>query len=201
MNMKKFAFLFFSLLLSCTIQAQTASQVLDRCASVIGHRSGASASFGISSKKYGSTSGTIAIKGDKFRATTPQVIVWYNGKTQWSYMKKTREVNISNPTEAQQMSMNPYTFIHIYKTGYRASLKKYGADYIVHLIAVNQKRTVQELYLAINRNSYIPRQIRMRQGTVWSTITVNNFRSKDLPNSLFSFNSKDYPQAEVIDLR
>ncbi len=30
----------------------------------------------------------------------PQAIVWYNGKTQWTYMKKTNEVNVSNPTQA-----------------------------------------------------------------------------------------------------
>jgi outer membrane lipoprotein-sorting protein len=199
--MKKYTFLFLFLILACTMQAQTAAQVLNRCASVIGHKSGASASFRLSSAKYGSASGTIAIKGNRFRATTPQAIVWYNGKTQWSYMKKTGEVNISTPTQAQQMSMNPYTFIHIYKTGYRSSLQRSGSNYIVHLTAVNQKRTVQELYLTINKNSYVPSKVRMRQGSTWSTITISNFRAKSLPNSLFSFNAKDYPKAEVIDLR
>ena len=199
--MKKLSFLFFFFLFACTMQAQTATQVLDRCASVIGRKSGASASFRMSSAKYGSTDGTIAIKGDKFRATTPQAIVWYNGKTQWSYMKRTREVNISNPTQAAQMSMNPYTFIHIYKTGYRTALRRSGADYIVHLTAVNKKRTIQELYLTISRSSYIPSRVRMRQGKIWSTITVSHFRGKDLPDAIFTFRSKDYPQAEVIDLR
>ena len=87
----------------------------------IGNKKGATANFKMSSPKFGSASGSITIKGNKFNARTPQAIVWFNGKTQWSYMKKTNEVNVSNPTQAQQMSMNPYTFIHIYKTGYKST--------------------------------------------------------------------------------
>lgn len=176
-------------------------QVLDRTAAVVGRSGGASASFKMSSPKYGSTSGTIAIKGNRFHARTPQAVVWYNGKTQWSYMKKTQEVNVSTPTQAQQMSMNPYTFIHIYKTGYNTSLTKSGASYTVHLTAQNQKRTVQELYITINRKSYVPERIRMRQGNTWSTITVSHFKANDLSDDLFTFHAKDYPKAEVIDLR
>ena len=181
--------------------AQTAQQVLDKTAKIIGNKSGASANFQMSSPKYGSASGTIAIKGNKFHARTGQATVWYNGKTQWTYMRSTNEVNVSNPTQAQQMSMNPYTFINIYKTGYTSSLKSSGSNYEVRLVAQNKKRTVQELVLTINKKSYIPSQIKMRQGNTWSTITVSNFRAKSVPNSTFVFNSKDFPKAEIVDLR
>ena len=133
--------------------AQTAQQVLDKTAAVIGNKKGATANFKMSSPKYGSASGTITIKGNKFNARTPEAIVWYNGKTQWTYMKKTNEVNVSNPTQAKQMSMNPYTFIHIYKTGYKSSLKTVGSNYQVHLVANNQKRSVAEMYITINKNT------------------------------------------------
>jgi len=187
--------------MSLTTFAQTAQQVLDKTASIIGNKGGASANFQMSSPKYGTASGTIAIKGNKFHARTPQATVWYNGKTQWTYMKKTNEVNISNPTQAQQMSMNPYTFINIYKTGYTSSLKTVGNNYEVRLVAQNKKRTVQELVLTIDKKKYVPSQIKMRQGSTWSTIKVSNFKSKSVPNSTFVFNSKDFPQAEVVDLR
>lgn len=182
--------------------AQTATQILDKTASVIGRKGGAAANFKINSTKYGSTSGTIAIKGNKFQATTPQAIIWYDGKTQWSYLKHTNEVNVSNPNQAQQMSMNPYTFINIYKSGYKATVtSKAGANYTIRLYANNQKRTVQEMYITINKKSYIPSVVKMRQGKTWSTITVSNFKAKNQPNSVFVFNNKDYKSAEVIDLR
>lgn len=199
--MKKIILLTFMALTSLVTFAQTAQQVLDKTAKIIGNKSGASANFQMSSPKYGSATGTIAIKGNKFHARTGQATVWYNGKTQWTYMKSTNEVNVSNPTQAQQMSMNPYTFINIYKTGYTSSLKSSGSNYEVRLVAQNKKRTVQELVLTINKKSFIPSQIKMRQGNTWSTITVSNFRAKSVPNSTFVFNSKDFPKAEIIDLR
>ena len=191
----------FMAVLSFGAFAQTAQQVLDKTAKVIGNKSGASANFSMSSPKYGSASGTIAIKGNKFNARTAQAMVWYDGKTQWTYMKKTNEVNVSNPTQAQQMSMNPYTFINIYKTGYTPTMKTIGSNYKVRLVAQNKKRTVQELILTIDKKSYIPSQIKMRQGNTWSTITVSNFKAKSISNSTFVFNGKDFPKAEIVDLR
>lgn len=182
-------------------QAQTAQQVLDKTASVIGNKNGASANFSISGSKYGGASGTIAIKGNKFNARTSQAIVWYNGKTQWTYLKKTNEVNVSTPTQAKQLSMNPYTFINIYKTGYNMSMKTEGGNYVVHLTAQNTKKTIPELYITINKKSHVPSQVKMRQGKEWSTITVSNFKSKAVSDKVFTFNSKEFPSAEVIDLR
>lgn len=199
--MKKILALALVAMMSIGAMAQTAKQVLDKTAAVIGNKSGASANFKMSSSKYGSASGSIAIKGNKFNARTPQAIVWFNGKTQWTYLKKTNEVNVSNPTQAQQMSMNPYTFINIYKTGYKSSLKTVGSNYVVHLIANNQKRSVAEMYITINKKTHIPSVVKMRQGNIWSTITVSNFRAKSVSNSTFNFNSKECPGAEVIDLR
>ena len=199
--MKKILAIAFAAMMSLGTMAQTAQQVLDKTAAVIGNKKGATANFKLSSPKYGSASGTITIKGNKFNARTPEAIVWYNGKTQWTYMKKTNEVNVSNPTQAKQMSMNPYTFINIYKTGYTSTMKTIGSNYKVRLVAQNKKRTVQELILTIDKKSYIPSQIKMRQGNTWSTITVSNFKAKSISNSTFVFNSKDFPKAEIVDLR
>lgn len=199
--MKKILALAFVAMMSIGAMAQTAQQVLDKTAAVIGNKGGASANFNMSSSKYGSASGSIAIKGNKFNARTPQAIVWFNGKTQWTYLKKTNEVNVSNPTQAQQMSMNPYTFINIYKTGYKSTLKTVGSNYVVHLVANNQKRSVAEMYITINKKTHSPSVVKMRQGNTWSTITVSNFRARSVSNSTFNFNSKECPGAEVIDLR
>lgn len=181
--------------------AQLARKVLDKTAAVIGHKGGACAHFNISSKQFPTTSGTIAIKGKMFQASTPHAIVWFNGKTQWSYMKSTEEVNISTPTEAQQISMNPYKFINMYKNGYTLGIKSIGNDYQVEMIAQNKKRTVQTLLITVNKITYKPSLIKMKYNNSWTTISISGFQTKNLNNSMFVFNSKDYPQAEIIDLR
>lgn len=180
--------------------SQQAMKVLNKTAAVVGRKGGAQADFTVSGKKTGTQSGTIAIKGNMFQARTKKAIIWYNGKTQWSYLKMTNEVNISTPNEAKRMSMNPYTFISMYKNGYNLSMTTKGGNYVVHMVAQNQKRSVPEAYITISK-SYKPSVVRMRQGNDWTTIYVNNFVAKNQPNSKFSFNAKDFPKADVIDLR
>lgn len=200
--MKRILFI-LSLLLSATlIFAQNATQarkILDKTASIIGNKNGASANFSISGK-YGNTSGTISIKGNKFNARTAQAIVWFDGKTQWTYVKANQEVNINTPTEAQQQSMNPYKFINIYKSGFNLSMKNVTGGWQIHMYATNQKRTIKEMYITIGKN-YLPQTVKMRQSNGWTTIKVSNFKAQKLNDNIFRFNAKDYPQAEVIDLR
>ncbi len=181
-------------------QAAKAKKILDKTAAVVGSKGGAQANFTMNGGKYGYASGTIAIKGNKFHARTANAMIWFNGKTQWTYMKKTNEVNVNTPTQAQQMRMNPYTFIHIYNTGYTLGLTSQGTDYKVHLTAQNKQRTIQEMYITVDKN-YVPKQVKMRQGSTWTTISISNFKASRQSDATFSFNSKDFPTAEVIDLR
>ena len=178
-----------------------AKQILDKTAAVLSRKGGASASFQLSNAKMGKVSGTIAIKGNKFLAATPQAIVWFNGKTQWTYLKKTEEVNVTTPTQAQQMMMNPYTFINIYKTGYVMTASTASNSYEVHLKAQNNKRTIQEMYITVDKKTYVPLTDKMRQQKAWTTISISNFKGVNQPASLFVFNSKEFPGAEVVDLR
>ncbi len=200
--MKNLFLIILTALSPILLNAQNESQarkILDKTAAIIGSKNGASANFSITGK-YGSTSGTIAIKGNKFNAHTPQATVWFDGKTQWTYVRKSQEVNVSNPTEAQQQSMNPYKFINIYKNGFKLGMKNVSGGWQIHLTAINQKRTIKEMYIVVSKN-YMPQEIKMRQSKGWSTIKVSDFKSKKLNDSAFRFNSKDYPQAEIIDLR
>ena len=178
---------------------QSAKQVLDKTAAVVAAKSGAKASFTIKGDQM-NASGTIAIKGRKFQASTPQATIWFDGKTQWTYLKKNDEVNVANPTEAELAAINPYNFIYMYKKGYKYTMEKKNGSFIVHLTATN-KRSIQEMYITINPKSYIPSQIRMRQQKGWTTITISGFKQSKLSDGLFRFNSKDFPNAEVIDLR
>lgn len=202
--MKKTMLVTLMVMMTMCIHAQNATQarrVLDKTAAIVGNPGGASANFKISGSKMGAANGSIYIKGNRFHARTGQAMVWYNGKTQWSYLKSTNEVNVSTPTEAQRMRMNPYTFITMYKSGYVLGMTTKGANYQVHMTAQNKQRAVQEVYLTINKSTYKPSVIKMRERNKWITITLSGFQTKNLPNSMFSFKSGDFPSAEIIDLR
>ena len=138
--MKRLLNLLALLLLLCLhTNAQTARQVLDKTAAALSNEGGITASFTIK----GGPSGTISVKGRKFQATTPQGIVWFDGKTQWTYVKQNGEVNISNPTAAELQAINPYNFINLYKKGYKAELKDVGKLYQIHLVATSAKQSME----------------------------------------------------------
>ena len=177
-----------------------ARKVLDKCASIVGNKGGAQASFKIAGSKINS-SGTIAIKGNKFNAVTPQATMWYNGQTQWTYMKQTNEVNISTPSATQQAQMNPLNFISMYKKGYNLSMKTVEGKYEVHMTAQNGTKGIQEAYIVIDKKSFVPTQVRMRQKDKWTTINISNFQAKKQNDAVFTFKKADFPTAEIVDLR
>ena len=198
--MKRLCFLITTVLFCTATFAQTAKSVLDKAAANITVKSGVQANFKMSGS-MGTTSGTIAVKGKKFHATTPQAIVWFDGKTQWTYMKSNDEVNVTTPTEAQLQAINPYNFINLYKNGYSYTLNKSGKDYVVHLTALSKDKTIREMFISVNKTSYIPTQVKLLQGTKWTIFDITDLKKQNISDTQFRFNAKDFPQAEVIDLR
>ena len=169
--MKKICFLILAALISTVSMAQTAKSVLDKAAANITVKDGIKANFKMVGG-IGNATGTILIKGKKFHATTHKAIVWFDGKTMWTYMKDNEEVNVSNPSEAQLQAINPYNFINI-----------------------------KELFITIDKQSYHPTKVKLLQGKSWTEFDISNLSKAKLADSEFRFNAKDFPKAEVIDLR
>ena len=184
-----------------TATAQSAKQVLDKCAQTVSNKDGVQANFTMTSAQYGSASGTISVKGRMFNASTSQATMWFDGKTLWTYMAKTDEVNVTNPTEAQLQSLNPYNFINLYKQGFKYTMTKSDKSFNVHLTATDQKRKIRELFITVDKTTWQPTEVKMLQNAKWTTFTITNLKATKFADTIFRFNSKDFPSAEVIDLR
>lgn len=198
--MKKICFLIAMALMSAGSFAQSAKSVLDKAASHITVKDGVKANFKMTGS-MGNTSGTILIKGRKFQATTPVATVWFDGKTQWTYVKKNDEVNVITPTEAQLQAINPYNFINLYKKGYDCTLNKSGKDYVVHLTSNTGNKNIRELFVTINKTTYLPTQVKLLRDKKWTIFDIRELKKQSVADSQFRFNAKDFPQAEIIDLR
>ncbi len=193
------------------LQAQKdtrARQLLDRTA-VIFSGSGVQIDFSIQSTSNTTPiNGTIFIKGDKFRLETPSSITWFDGKTQWSYLVDNQEVNISNPTAEELQSINPYTFIGLYKQGYQYSigpLKQYKGKSIaeINLQAEKPRQEIQQATLYLSSNDGQPLFIKITDcnENISSIEIISLEKDLNLPENQFVFDRKKYPQAEIIDLR
>ena len=129
--MKRFLWFIVCCLLISTGYARqdgNAQEVLDKTAARLSPENGIKANFKADNfangELQGSTSGTMCIQGEKFQMTTPEIVTWYNGETQWSYVKANEEVNVSTPTPEEKLNMNPYAVIHLYKNGYQYQMKE-----------------------------------------------------------------------------
>ena len=180
--------------------AQSAIKVLDKAASTIALKDGVKADFKMTGG-MGSASGTIVIKGKKFHATTPQATIWFDGKTQWTYLKDNDEVSVTTPNESQLQAINPYNFLNLYKKGYDATLNSSGNSHVVHLTATSTERKIKEIFITVDKKTNYPTQVKMLQGKKWTVFDISNLKKQNIPDSQFKFNSKDFPKAEIIDLR
>lgn len=202
------------LLSVCTlgVQAQKetqARQLLDKTAAIFNDKGvDVKFRFWTNGNKQDQTSGSIAVKGNKFHLTTPSAITWFDGKTQWSYLPANQEVNVSNPTPEELQSINPYAFIGLYKQGYTyrvGARKNYQGKAIdeIDLQAENPKQEIQAVKLYVDKRNAQPLYIKITDcNKNINEIEVTSLKKTLLlPDNRFIFDTKQYPNAEVIDLR
>lgn len=75
--------------------------------------------------------------------------MWFDGKTQWTYVRQNDEVNVNTPSAADLQAINPYNFIYMYKQGYAATMTKSGNSYIVTL--KGKGKSISEMVITINK--------------------------------------------------
>ena len=199
--MKRLLLAIVAILTMSTTQAQTAQQVLDKCAALVSAPDGATANFAMTSAQYGNASGTISIKGQKFYMHSNATTMWFDGTTLWTYVAQNEEVNISTPTAQQLQSLNPYHFINLYKQGYTTTMTSSATSYTVHLTATDPQKKISEAFVTVSKENYAQKEIKLLQGTKWTTFTVSGLKAERQDDAKFRFKSSDYPDAELIDLR
>ena len=116
-------------------------------------------------------------------------------------MAQNEEVNISTPTAQQLQSLNPYHFINLYKQGYTTTMTSSATSYTVHLTATDPQKKISEAFVTVSKENYAPKEIKLLQGTKWTTFTVSGLKAERQDDAKFRFKSSDYPDAELIDLR
>ena len=198
------------LFLSLGSMAQNARNILDATAAKIKQMGDVRATFTATSfngtTEQASTKGTMMLQGKKMQLSTDDMKMWYNGKNQWSLIPESGEVNVSTPTEREMANMNPYSFLGIYKKGYKMKAKQTklrGKDaYEIHLVARYAGSNAQEMYIDVAKNDYTPLCIRVRQDNDWNRISIHSIQgNQHFTDEDFEFPKSEYPNVEIIDLR
>ena len=193
-----------------TRAAISGRKVLDNAASFVKRSGDLRVSFSATSfqgtAEQESVSGTLLLQGRKFQLETTEMITWFDGKTQWSYLTENDEVHVTTPTEKEIQAVNPYVFLELYKKGYDITMKestlRNTPTYEVHLLARHSDTAAQELYIDVRQSDYCPLCVRVRQDNLWNRISIRQFEGRQkFSDSDFTFPKERYPDAEIIDLR
>ena len=199
--MKKLFFTLLTVLLPYCLSAQNdkAKEVLDKVVSTLTKDGGIQFDF------EGTESGSIVMKGDKFYLHSGQVQSWYDGKTQWSYVADTEEVNISHPTQEELQGVNPYYMLVNWQNNFDAShngMKSHEGKQIHEIILLPKGNDSEQITLWISKTNY-PIYIKVaRNGKPVSEIKVRIVqKQQQISDHVFRFNKSLYPNAEMIDLR
>lgn len=191
-------------------QAQNGTAALDKVVEKFRRSGDLSAAFTLTvynalNEPVDKQSGTIKLSGDKFYWTTPAMTVWYNGQLQWAYVKASEEVNLTEPTPAEIASINPYTLITTYKQNFNVkALKAKNSQQRVAELTPKKKGTqIDRVVLTVNASNWMPQSFQIYYSDrTHSTIALSRLvTGQNFSDATFVFDKKQYPKAEVIDLR
>ena len=215
--MRKYIFSVLIALLSLPVIAQQqqsqAKAVLEKAAEAFKKAGGVRADFTLKAlndgRLEGRENGVIQLKGEKFMLKTSETTTWFDGKTQWSYMVRNDEVNVSTPTQEELQQINPYTFLYMYQKGFSYKLGttktfRGKAVWEVVLTARDKKQELERITLFVTKDTYEPLYILLQQRgqQTRNEITVTSYQTgQNYTDRVFTFDKKQYPNAEVIDLR
>lgn len=195
------------------IIAQNATTILDKAAAAYDNSNGLTARFAIQTRSEVQNvsenfEGTVDIKGDKFVLRTPDMVTWFNGTTQWSYVERNEEVNVTTPSGEELQMTNPALLLRSYKKGFTAQYKGEStasngkAAYDIELTP-KKKGDILKVELQIEKFSGLPVTISVfSKNGIRNTIRISNMKTgANQPDSYFDFNPKEFVDAEIIDLR
>lgn len=202
--MKKIALTLLAALVSFAVcQAITPAQVVERAAAKL--KSSPSARVAYTMTADGNTTqGMLTLSGDRFMLSTPGMVSWYDGETQWTYSEHIGEVNIVTPTDNELQQINPFAIISSLASDFKTAVVNQDKSSVtISFTARSNDTDIRKAVITFNKQTYMPTHIKgTLEGGHLLDITVNSVTPGGaLPVSFFRFDAKKYPGVQVVDLR
>jgi len=181
--------------------ADKATTILDKASA--NFKSAGNVRIGFSMDVDGrSTTGYINVSGKKFFCDLAGACVWFDGTTMWHMIKSNEEVNVTTPSAKQVERMNPYSFLTIYKKGYKCKMGKSTNKYYEVVLTGKGNTTYNSIVVRFDKISYEPLYTKMVTKKNTMEITVNSYLTHQNFDAVsFRFNPKEFPKVEIVDLR
>jgi outer membrane lipoprotein-sorting protein len=203
------------LLITSQLNAQTdakAQEILKGVSAKYKSYKTLSASFKLSildqkTKKVTAQSGSITLRGAQFNLVMNDQTVMSDGKTTWTYLKESNEIQISDNKPVGD-GISPTTIFTMYEKGYKS---KFLADKIINkkavqlieLIPEDAKKSFVKIQLTVDKaGKYISEAMIFDKSGAIYTYSIAKFTPNAVvTEDLFSYNKAKFPGVEIIDLR
>ncbi len=152
--------------------------------------------------------GTIKLKGDKYILDLLGNIVYYDGKKNYNYLKEANEVNIMPPEDNTEelFFISPSNLFSFYNDGYKS---KYSGEKLINgekvldidLFPEDLNMEYFRINILINPANNLIKTIKVfNKNGITYEISLPKTKAIELKDEDFTFNPKNYPGVEVIDL-
>ena len=205
--MKKLFFILTMLPIMLLAQNQKAKSILDQLSEKTKSYTSIEAKFTNTFKSTvteinESQTGTIFTKNNSYRLEMNGQTIISDGETNWIYLKDENEVNITE-IDDDENEINPSKIFTIYESGYKYKfIKEDKESYHINLFP-NQNGPFSKIELFINKPKMQISSFIMfdKQGSIYK-YTIDSFIvNKEIEDEFFMFQTSNYPNIEVIDLR
>ncbi len=147
------------------------------------------------------TKGKIDILGDKYILSMPDMTIWFDGKTQWTYIHSAQEVNINTPEPEEIAQTNPYQILQSYKNAYVCKQIGEKGDVYEFELTPKSESGINLIRVLIKKSTSALMQISITQDGITNTIKITDTISGNFSDNHFTFDKTKYPGTEIIDLR
>ena len=157
-------------------------------------------------KSLGVKTGTVYMKGVKYRISVTGQEIFSDGSNVWTFDKAANEVTISKLDPSANSLTPQKLFTNFYEKDFLYKLNgpvKVGAKTLkeVELTPIDKTRPFHKVLLYVDNNAINSTKIFEKTGNRYTYSTTSLTPNSAVTDATFVFDAKKYPGVEVVDLR
>lgn len=147
--------------------------------------------------------GEIVVKGEKYLLKVAGQEIYNNGKDVFTYNPEMQEVTI-NTYEPEDQEITLSNVYDLYKNGFKYVLMSTSAtgESIIELDPEDRAKTYYKIRMIIAKDNSLKKFTVFEKSGNQYVYTIQNFKERTgLTDKFFTFDTKKFPNVEVIDFR